>query len=48
MRNESESDPSKIVHSVLSDVISVPVDKAEYARLDQWHYVSDDDKMREK
>ena len=38
-RNDSESDAEKISHSVLSDIVSTLVDKAEKAS-SQWHHAS--------
>lgn len=43
-RNESESDPVKIVRSILSVIVSESVDKAEKALPGQRHHSSADDK----
>ena len=44
-RNGSKS---KIIRSILSDVVSASADKAENTRSNQWHHASADDKTLEK
>ena len=46
-KNESESDPAKIVRSILSVMVSELVDKAEKALSGQRHHSSADDKTIE-
>ena len=44
----NESNPSKILRSILSDVFSASAAKAENTRSDQQHHASADDKTLEK